>query len=87
LTEQELQALEKRVRAILLGAAVEVSSSGHYYFPVYNSSYAEAFGIIQGLNALGFGRMRDARGQDEHDFNLRRWFDALIERIISEKVK
>ncbi len=61
LSDTEMHELENRVRAIMRGVTTMITFDGHRYFPVSNASYAECFGILQGLDAIGLWNMKDSK--------------------------
>lgn len=83
LSQNELAALEQRIRALLKDVPHQTTVPGGYrYFPVNSPSYCEAFGMLQALDALSLGTLsKGSTGK----FDLRTWFDRLVDAILAER--
>lgn len=96
LSATELAALEVRIRQLMNGVKHEehTNTAGflgpgpHRYFAISTPSYCEAFGMIQALQVMGFGQMGGAgpkAPKGANVFDLRRWFDDIMEKILKER--
>lgn len=82
LSQENRSKLEERISRLLLAGldyCANVKQDQSYWFSPNNPYCAEAFGIIQGLEVLGYGYF----GADNisEEYNLKSWFRSLQEEV------
>ena len=82
LSSKQLPIVEKRIKRLLaagLDYCKNTSKDKSYWFSPINPYFCEAFGVLQGLECLGYGYF----GPDNSDAkgNLKFWFNSLKQEV------
>ena len=79
--EKEVKMMLHAHRDCLRNRGIDTTSTS---YDVRDGYYGEAFGVMRGLQALGYGTLRGAVNVDEPN-NLRFWFDKLAQEVLEEE--
>jgi len=89
LDKQQIQAIEAEVKMMLHASRDTMRNRGadttKYRFDCRCGFYGEAFGILRGLAALGFGRLDQANNRPEGRENLKWWMSELEDQVLKEE--
>lgn len=92
LNSDEIAAVEKTVRMLLHASRDcmrnQRADTTTITWNVVDAYYAEAFGVMRGLEALGYGYL--GSGNKPHEppilwHNLRWWFEQLCDSVLAEE--
>ena len=89
LTKQQIQTVEAEVKMLLHAARDAMRNRGidttQTAFVANEGFYGEAFGIMRGLQAIGFGDLDGSINTPQKRENLRWWFADLESQVLEEE--